>query len=125
MLASLQRFLTCEGTYVVTFLYHLRLMFHFEGGPEIDFPLFLWIILNNMVRGVKSLSKTEKTSIYHQGLIKMLVIHEIRKRGFSWKTFINQKLSIKNEPVEESHPAPDKNKEPKEKRERQPHHPPE
>ena len=83
MLASLQRFLTCEGRYVVTFLYHLRLLLHFEGGPEIDFPYFLWMSLNKMVRGVKSLSKTEKNSIYHQGLIKMLVIHDIRKRGFS------------------------------------------
>jgi hypothetical protein len=116
MLTSLQRFLTCEGRYVVTFLYHLRLLLHFEGGPEIDFPYFLWMSLNKMVRGVKSLSKTEKTSIYHQGLIKMLVIHEIRKRGFSWKTLITQHLSPENEPVEEAQPAPDKNKEPKEKK---------
>ena len=48
------------------------------------------------------LSKNEKTSIYHQGLIKMLVIHEIRKRGFSWKTVITQHLSPENELVEES-----------------------
>jgi hypothetical protein len=26
---------------------------HHEGGPQIDFPHFLWIILNKMVRGVK------------------------------------------------------------------------
>jgi hypothetical protein len=116
MLASLQRFLTCEGRYVVTFLYHLRILFHFEGGPEIDFPYFLWMSLNKMVRGVKSLSKTEKTSIYHQGLIKMLVIHEIRKQGFSWKTLITQHLSTENEPVEEAQPAPDKDKEPKERK---------
>jgi hypothetical protein len=116
MLASLQRFLTCEGRYVVTFLYHLRLLLHFEGGPEIEFPYFLWMSLNKMVRGVKSLSKTEKTSIYHQGLIKMLVIHEIRKQRFSWKTLITQHFSTKNEPVEEAQPAPDEDEEPKKKK---------
>jgi hypothetical protein len=83
MLSSLQRFLTCEGRYVVTFIYHLRILLHFEGGPEIDFLYFLWMSLNKMVRGVKSLSKTEKASIYHQGLIKMLFIHEIRKKRIS------------------------------------------
>ena len=63
-----------------------------------------------MVRGVKSLSKTENTSIYHQGLIKMLVIHEIRKQGFSWKTLITQHLSKENKPVEEAQLALDKYK---------------
>jgi len=29
MLVSLQRFLTCEGRYAITFLYHLRLLLHF------------------------------------------------------------------------------------------------
>jgi hypothetical protein len=40
MLASLQRFLTCEGRYVVTFIYYIRLLLHFEGGPKVDFPYF-------------------------------------------------------------------------------------
>ena len=69
-----------------------------------------------MVRGVKSLYKTENTSIYHQGRIKMLVIHEIKKQGFSWKTLITQHLSIRNEPVKEAQPALDKDKEPKKKK---------
>jgi hypothetical protein len=112
MITSLQRFITCEGRYVVTFIYHLRLLLHFEGGPEIDFPYFLWMILNKMVRGVKSISKTEKTSIYHQGLIKMLVLHELRKQRISWKNLITQHLPTENKHVEETHHDPKKNKEP-------------
>lgn len=38
MLISLQRFLTCEGKYVMTFLYHLKLLSHFEGGHKSIFP---------------------------------------------------------------------------------------
>jgi hypothetical protein len=116
MITSIQRFVTCEGSYAVTFIYRLRLLLHFEGGPEINFPYFLWMSLNKMVRGVKSLSKTEKTIIYHQGLIKMLVLHELRKKRISWKTLITQHLSTENKPMEEAHHAPKKNKEPQKKK---------
>jgi hypothetical protein len=116
LIASLQRFLTCEGRYAVTFIYHLRLLLHFEGGPKIDFPYFLLMSFNKMVRGVKSLSKTEKTSIYHQGLIKMLVLHEIRKQRISRNILITQHLPTEKKPVEEAQPAPKKNKEPQKKK---------
>jgi hypothetical protein len=69
-----------------------------------------------MVRGVKSISKTKKTSIYHQGLIKMLVLHEHRKQRISWKTIITQYLPIENKLVEETQHAPKKNKEPQKKK---------
>jgi hypothetical protein len=69
-----------------------------------------------MVRGVKSLSKTKKTSIYHQGLIKMLVIHEIKKKGISWKIFITQHLPTENKPIEGAQPTLEKDKEPQEKK---------
>jgi hypothetical protein len=63
-------------------------MLHFEGGPQIDFPHFIWMSLNKMVRGVKSASKRPKTSLYHHGLMKLLVIHELRKQDISWKKLL-------------------------------------
>jgi hypothetical protein len=51
MLVILQIFLTCEGRYAITFLYHLRLLLHFEGGPKMNFPYFLWMSLSKMARG--------------------------------------------------------------------------
>jgi hypothetical protein len=116
MITIIQRFITCEGRYAMTFIYHLRFLLHFEGGPEIDFRYFLWMSLNKMVRGVKSLSKTGKTSIYHQGHIKMLVLHELMKQRISWKSLITQHLPTENKPVEETQHAPKKNKEPQKKK---------
>jgi len=69
-----------------------------------------------MVRGVKSISKIENTRIYHQSLIKMLVLHELRKQRISWKTLITQHLPTENKPVEETQHAPKKSKEPQEKK---------
>ena len=53
MFNDLQRFVTSDGRYVVTFLYHLRLLLHFEGGPKMIFPYFLWMSLNKMARVIK------------------------------------------------------------------------
>jgi hypothetical protein len=84
--------------------------------PEIDFPYFLWMSLNKMVRGVKSISKIEKTSIYHQGFIKKLVLHELRKQRIIWKTLITQHLPTGNKSMEETQHGPKKIKEPQEKK---------
>jgi hypothetical protein len=88
MLIILYKFLTCEGRYMVTFLYHI--LFHFEGGPQINFPYFLWMSLSKIVRGVKYASKKLETSVYHNGLVKLLVVHELRKRRNSWKRFLTE-----------------------------------
>jgi hypothetical protein len=72
--------------------------------------------LNKMVRGVKSISKIENTSIYHQGFIKMLVLNELRKQTISWKTLITQHLPTGNKSMEETHHDPKKSKEPQEKK---------
>jgi hypothetical protein len=93
MLMSLYIFLTCEGRYIVTFIYHLKLLSQFEGGPQIDFPHFLWMSLNNMVRGVKSSSKKPETSLHHHGLIKILVVHALRTQGGIWKQLLQQNFS--------------------------------
>jgi hypothetical protein len=41
MFVYLHKFLTCEARYVIKFLYHLRVLLHFEGGPQIKFPHFI------------------------------------------------------------------------------------
>jgi hypothetical protein len=88
MIVFLQKFLTCEGRYVITFLYHLRILLHFEGGPQIYFPHFLWMSLKKMVRGVMSTSKKPETSVYHHGMMKLLVVHELRKQDSIWKKLL-------------------------------------
>jgi hypothetical protein len=93
MLISLQKFLTCEGRYAVTFIYHLNILSHFEGGPQIDFPHFLWMSLKKMVRGVRLVSKKPETSLHHHGLIKLLVVHALRTQGGSWKKLIQLNFS--------------------------------
>jgi hypothetical protein len=93
MLISLQKFLTYEGRYVVTFIYHLNILSHFEGGPQINFPHFLWMSLKKMARGVRSVSKKPETSLHHHGLIKLLVVHALKTQGGSWKQLLQQSFT--------------------------------
>jgi hypothetical protein len=81
MLIKLHRFLTSEGRYILTFLYHLKKKLHFEVGTQIDFPHFLWMSLNKMVRGVKSTYKKPKNSIHHHGFLKLLVVHALENKA--------------------------------------------
>jgi hypothetical protein len=46
-----------------------------------------------MVRGVKFSSKKPKTNLYHHGLMKLLVVHELRKRGNSWKKLLTENIA--------------------------------
>jgi hypothetical protein len=46
--------------------------------------------LNNIVRGVKSTYKKPETSLYHHGMMKLLVVHELRKQDSSWKKFLTK-----------------------------------
>jgi hypothetical protein len=85
ILVILNIFLTCEGRYSITFLYHLRLPLHFEGGPKMNFLYFLWMSLSKMSRGVRPVSKKVETSLYHHGIVKLLVVSELNKRGRIWK----------------------------------------
>jgi hypothetical protein len=93
MLISFQRFITCEGRYAMTLVYHLKFLSHFEGGPQIDLPHFLWMSLNKMVRGVKSNSNKPQANIHHHGLMKLLVVHALRKQGSIWKQLLQEKFS--------------------------------
>ena len=53
MLYILQKFLTYEGHYSLTFLYHIHLLLHSELGKLINFPYFLLRSLEKMSKGVQ------------------------------------------------------------------------
>lgn len=88
LISALQRIVTCEGRYVIVFLYHIRLLLHFSDGREVNFPFFLRISFYKVVRGVQSTIKNLENSVCHHSLIKMLVVHELSRRKKSWEDFL-------------------------------------
>jgi hypothetical protein len=52
-LVILQRYLTCEGRYALTYQYHVRILLHFESKELINFPYYLHKSLEKMAKMVR------------------------------------------------------------------------
>jgi hypothetical protein len=97
LLMILKQFITCEGRYGFFFLFHLRLLMVFMGF-ELNMPYYLHRSIFKMAKRYKR--NQADTSLFHVGLIKMLVVSELGLRRDSWQNFLNRNG------FEESNPPP-------------------
>ena len=89
LLFILQKLVTGEGRYNLTFQYHVRLLLHFEFGMTLNFPYFLYKSMVKMSRQVKKNTQNPLSSLHHLGLIKMLVCNALEKQNDTWVSFLN------------------------------------
>jgi hypothetical protein len=87
LLMIVKQFVTCEGRYGFVFLFHLRLLMVFMGF-EISMPYYLHRSLFKMAKKYKR--SQADTSLFHVGLIKMLIVYELGLRRDSWHNFPNR-----------------------------------
>jgi hypothetical protein len=85
LLVIFKQFVTCEGRYGLVFLYHLRLLMNFIGYPLNMTHYFL--------RSLYKMSKRFKrekadSSLFHHGLIKVIIVHHLSLHGDSWQAFL-------------------------------------
>lgn len=73
MLKIIQRYFTCEGRFNTLYQYHIRLLLHFTGKDEMNIAFYLLRSIGKMSDKVQSKSKAVDTSIFHSGLIRMVV----------------------------------------------------
>jgi hypothetical protein len=97
LLMILKQFITCEGRYGFVFLFHLCLLMVFMGF-ELNMPHYLHRSIFKMAKRYKR--NQADTSLFHVGLIKMLVVSELGLRRDSWQNFLNRNG------FEESNPPP-------------------
>jgi hypothetical protein len=87
LLMIIKQFVTCEGRYGFIFLFHLRLLMVFMGF-ELSMPYYLHRSLFKMAKRYKR--SQADTSLFHLGLIKMIVVYELRLRGDCWADFLSR-----------------------------------
>jgi hypothetical protein len=87
LLMIIKQFVTCEGRYGFVFLFHLRLLMVFMGF-ELSMPHYLHRSLFKMAKKYKR--SQADTSLFHVGLIKMIVVYELGLRRDSWHDFLNR-----------------------------------
>jgi hypothetical protein len=88
MLKVIQRYFTCEGRFNMVYQYHIRLLMHFTGKEPLNLPFYLLRSLGKMSDKVQAKSKQVDTNIFHSGLIKMLVLEELKKTNSDWDAFL-------------------------------------
>ena len=86
----IQKFLTCDRGYSTVHLYHIRLLQHIKGEVRINLPYFLCKSLVKMIETVKQEQRPKAAQVYHQGLIRILVEHQVRSQGLEWKEFMHK-----------------------------------
>jgi hypothetical protein len=87
LLMIIKRFVTCEGRYGFIFIFHLRLLMVFMGF-ELSMPYYLHRSLFKMAKRYKH--SQADTSLFHVGLIKMVLVYELGLRRDSWHDFLSR-----------------------------------
>lgn len=88
LLTCIQKYLTCEGRYNKVYSYHFKLLLHFTGKVSIDLPFYLFRSLSKMYDKVQLRKEDCETSLFHHGLIKLLVLDGLQKVNIDWNSFI-------------------------------------
>jgi hypothetical protein len=82
--------ITCEGRYSTFKACHFRLLDHFLFNKPLNFPFYFLKSLENMTSQVRKKLTNPHNSLFHHGLIKLLVLAELEKQGKNWDAFIYQ-----------------------------------
>jgi hypothetical protein len=81
MLKIIQIYFTCEGRFNMLYQYHIRIFLHFTRKYAMDILFYLSRSMGKMSDRVQSKSKAVDTSVFQSGLIRMLVMEELKKRN--------------------------------------------
>ena len=80
----IQKYISCEERFAMVFLYHLRLLAHLVKDDRLSLPFYFLKSLTKMASNFKGLGETVDTYLFHQGLINILIMHELQRMGRSW-----------------------------------------
>jgi hypothetical protein len=73
----------------MVYQYHIKFLMHFTGKKVLNLPFYLYISLGKMVDKVQAKSNQIKHSMFHFGLIKLLVLEELKKTNKELYSFLS------------------------------------
>jgi hypothetical protein len=83
LLLVIKQFVTCEGSYGLVFLFHIRLLMIFLGF-KLNFPFYLLKSLQKMSKFYQRKNPNLESSLLHHGLILIVVNAQLLKIGDNW-----------------------------------------
>jgi len=106
LLLVIQKFITCEGRFGSTYMYHARVMMNFLEGQTLNLPYFLLLSLKKMSITVQKHIGNIEPHLYHHGLVKILIEDQLKKNKDTWEQFLMRNYF--QEPSEASGSSPPK-----------------
>jgi hypothetical protein len=88
LLKAIQLYITTEGRYDMAMLYHFKLMDHFTGNVSLNLPYYFHRSLTKMSHKVQIEPDHIQNTLFHFGLIKMIIVEELKKRERTWEQFL-------------------------------------
>jgi len=87
-LRILQSYVTCEGRYSFVFKYHFRFLQHLVGVSRMNLPFFFLKSLQKMASKIKEQDDHTSQSLFHHGLIKLIISTVLQQEGRNWDFFL-------------------------------------
>jgi hypothetical protein len=85
---GIQLYITSEGRYDKLMMYHFKLLDHFTGKTPLNLPYFLHKSLTKVCKKIRAQPLSMKTTLCHFGLIKLIILEELKQQGRSWEHFL-------------------------------------
>jgi hypothetical protein len=85
---GIQLYITLEGRYDKLMLYHFKLLDHFTGKTLLNLPFFFHKSLTKLCKKIRAEPLSMKNILCHFGLIKLIILEELRQRGSTWQHFL-------------------------------------
>ena len=83
----LQSYITCEGRYAFVFKY-FKFLQYLAGESRMNLPFFLLKSLQKMSNMIKEHHDHTAQSIFHHGLIKLIINTILQREGKTWDYFL-------------------------------------
>ena len=84
----IQKYITCERSFSLVFLYHLCLLSHLVDDQKLSLPYYFHKSLVKMVAKCKNPRMIPDSYMLHHGLVKLVIHHALRKTQRSWEQFL-------------------------------------
>ena len=98
-LEVIQNYITCDGRYDRVLKCHLKLLLHIHGTTQLNLPFYLFKSLQKKVAKVQKHPAHTARSVYHQGLIKLLILNQLQKEERTWGSLLTE-LGFSDNPKE-------------------------
>ena len=90
LMMLIMKYFTCEGRFSRLYRYHIKWLMHFTFIKTLDLTHYLYRSLIKMTEKVESIKQDHYPSIFHCGLLKLIMLHHLSSINMTWETFMER-----------------------------------